>query len=95
MTLAAATVRRATTAVRGAATVISRQGMFVAAIVGSVTYVALVIMRLIRLEMVELLCPARGHRSMVAVARIKAIVDMAIKAVGTVEPGSGSDEYPA
>jgi hypothetical protein len=90
-----ATVRSAT-AVRGAATtVVSRQGMFIAAIVGSVAYVALVIMRLICLEVVEGLCPARGHRSMVAVARIKAIVDMAIKAVGAVEPGAGSDEHPA
>jgi hypothetical protein len=97
MTLAAAaTVRRATTAVRGAATtVISRQGMFITAFVGSVAYVALGIMRLVSLEVVELLCPARGHRSMVAVARIIAIVDVAIKAVGAVEPWAGSNEHPA
>ena len=96
MTLAsAATVRRATTAVRGAAaTVISGQGMFIAAVVGSVAHVALRIMGLISLEVVELLCPARGHRSMVTVARIIAIVDVAIKAVGAVEPGAGSDEHP-
>ena len=62
MTLAAAaTVRRASTTVRGStAAVISRQGMFTTTLVGSVAYVALVIMRLVRLEMVELLCPARG-----------------------------------
>jgi len=97
MTLAsAATVRRATTAVRGAAaTVISGQGMFIAAVVGSVAHVALRIMGLISLEVVELLCPARGHRSMVAVARIIAIVDVAIKAVGAVEPWAGSNEHPA
>jgi hypothetical protein len=95
MTLAAATVRCATTAVRGAAAVISRQGMFVTAIVGSVAYVALIIMRLVRLEVVEGLCPAPRQRSVVSVARIIAIVHMAIKAVGTVEPGAGSDEYPA
>jgi hypothetical protein len=93
---AAATVRRASTAVRGAAAaaVISRQGMFIAAIVGSVAYVALVIMCLIRLEVVELLCPARGQRSMVTMMRIVAIVDVAIKAVVAVEPGAGSDEHP-
>ena len=94
MTLAA-TVRRATTAVRSAAAMISRQGMFVAGIMGSVAYVALRIMGLISLEVVELLCPARGQRSMVTVMRIIAIVDMAIKAVGTMEPGAGSDEHPA
>ncbi len=95
MTLAAATpVRRATTAVRCAAAVISRQGMFVGAIVGSVAYVALAIMRLVCLEVVEGLCPAWGQRSMVAVVRIVAIVDMAIKAVRTVEPGAGADEHP-
>ena len=68
--------------------------MFITAFVGSVAYVALGIMRLVSLEVVELLCPARGHRSMVAVARIIAIVDVAIKAVGAVEPGAGSDEHP-
>ena len=36
------------------ATVISRQGMFIAAIVGSVAYVALGIMRLVSLEVIEL-----------------------------------------
>ena len=97
MTLAAAAaVRRTTTTVRGAAaTVVSRQGMFIAAIVGSVAYVALRIMRLVCVEVVELLCPARGQRSMVTMMRIVPIVDVAIKAVVAVEPGSGSDEHPA
>jgi hypothetical protein len=60
MTFAAAATVRRTTTVRGAAAVISRQGMFVAAIVGSVAYVPLVIMRLVSLKVVELLCPVRG-----------------------------------
>ena len=30
---------------------------------------------------------------MVAVTRIVAVVDMAIKSVGTVKPGAGPDEY--
>jgi hypothetical protein len=102
MTLAAttatvrrSTVRRATTAVRGsAAAVISGEGMFTTAIVRSVAHVALVIMRLVRVEVVELLCPARGQRSVIPMMRIIAIVDMAIKPVGTVEPGTSSNEHP-
>ena len=96
MTLAAAaTVWGATAAVWGTAAVISGQGMFAGARMGSVAYVALRIMRLVCLEVVEGLCPARGQRSMVTVTRIIAVVDVAIKAVGAVEPGTGSDEHPA
>ena len=86
----------ATAAMRGsAAAVISRQGMFIAAIVGSVAYVALRIMRLVCVEVVELLCPARGQRSMVTMMRIVEVVDVAIEAVRAVEPGAGSKEHPA
>ena len=98
MTLAAAataTVRRATAAVRGTAAVISRQGMFAGAVMGSSAYVALRIMRLVSLEVVELLASARRQRSMIPVMRIVAVVDVAIKAVVTVEPGAGSEEHPA
>ena len=60
MTLAAAaTVWGATAAMWGTAAVISGQGMFAGAIMGSVAYVALRIMRLVCVEVVELLCPAR------------------------------------
>ncbi len=90
------TTVRCAAAVRGAtAAVISRQGMFIGAIVGSVAWVALGIMRLVSLEVVELLCAARGQRSMVAMMRIIAVVDVAIKAVRTVEPGAGSNKQPA
>src|SRR5580700_10899499 len=97
MTLAAAaaTVRRATAAVRGTAAVISGQGMFAGAVMGSSAYVALRIMRLVSLEVVELLASARRQRSMIPVMRIVAVVDVAIKAVGAVEPGAGSEEHPA
>ena len=98
MTLAsaAATVRRATTAVRGAATtVISRQGMFITAFVGSVAYVALGIMRLVSLEVVEGLCTMRGHWSVVTMTRIVAVVDVAIKAVGSMKPGARSNKHTA
>ena len=70
----------ATAAMRCAATVISRQRMFIAAIVGSGPYVALAIPRLVTLEVVELRCAAWGQRSMVTVMRIIAIVDVAIEA---------------
>jgi hypothetical protein len=86
----------AATAVRGAtAAMISRQGMFIAAIVGSVAYVALGIMRLVSLEVVELRCAAWGQRAMVPMMRIVAIVDVAIEAVRAVEPGPSSNEHPA
>ena len=62
MTLAAAaTVRRATAAVRRTAAVISGQGMFAGAVMGSSAYVALRIMRLVSLEVVELLAPRGGN----------------------------------
>jgi hypothetical protein len=89
------TVRCAATVGCATTTVISREGMFTAAIVGSIAYVALGIMRLVSLEVVELLSAARGQRSMVAMMRIVAIVDVAIEAVRTVEPGSSSNKYPA
>jgi hypothetical protein len=69
--------------------------MFIGAIVGSVAYVALGIMRLVSLEVVEGLCPARRHRSVVTVTRIVPVVYVAIKAVGAVKPGAGSEEHPA
>jgi hypothetical protein len=94
-TAAAATVRRATAAVRGTAAVISGQGMFAGAVMGSSAYVALRIMRLVSLEVVELLASARRQRSMIPVMRIIAIVDVAIKAVRAVEPGAGSEEHAA
>src|ERR1700683_3476047 len=80
---------------RSTAAVISRQGMFIAAIVGSVASVALPIPRLIGVEVVERLRPAPRHRSVITVTRIVAVVDVAIKAVRAVEPGAGSKKHPA
>ncbi len=48
-------------AVRCATAVISRKGMFIAAIVGSIAYVALSIMRFISLKVIELRAPRGGN----------------------------------
>jgi hypothetical protein len=44
--------------------------------------------------MVERLLAPYRHWSVVAVARIVAVVDMAIKSVRAVEPGASPDEHP-
>jgi hypothetical protein len=82
-------------AVRGAAAMVSGEGMFAAPIMGRVACVALPVPRLVCLEVVELLGPALRDRSSVSVMRIISVVDVAIKAVMTVEPGTSSNEYPA
>jgi hypothetical protein len=78
-----------------AAAVKSRQGMFIPAIVGSVAYVALAIMRLVSVEVVEGLSSVWRKRSMITMTRIVAVVDVAIKAVGSMKPGAGSNKDPA
>ncbi len=78
-----------------AATPISGEGVFSLGFMASVAYVALPIPRLVSLEVVEALRPALGQRSIVAVMRIKAVVDMAVKAVRAVKPGAGSKKHPA
>jgi hypothetical protein len=86
----------AATAVRSATpAVISRQGMFIAAIVGSAAYVALGIMGFVSLEVIEWLRSPHGHRSMVAMPRIVTVIDVAIEAVRAVEPGSSANKYAA
>ena len=69
--------------------------VFAAAIMAGIAWVAMRIMRCVGMEMVERLLSACRVRSVVAVARIVAVVDMAIKPVRTVKPGAGPDEYPA
>ena len=69
--------------------------MFIAALVGCIAYVAVSIMRFISLKVIELLRPSRGQGPMITMMRIIAIVDMAVEAVRTVEPGSSSNKCPA
>jgi hypothetical protein len=77
------------------AAVIARQRVLMATIVRGIAYVALPIPGLVGMEMVEPLLPALRERTMVAVARIKAVVDVAIEASVSVKPRAGSDEYAA
>jgi hypothetical protein len=78
-----------------ATTTISRECVFTPRLMASVTYVASPIPRLISLEVVEALCPALRQRSNVTVMRIKTVVDMAVKAVTAMKPGTSSNKYPA
>ncbi len=85
-----------TTAMRsGAPTVKSWECMFTARIMVGSARVALPIPRFIAAEMVERLSPTRRHRPRVAVARIEAIVYVAVETVGPVKPGAGSEENSA
>jgi hypothetical protein len=52
-------------------------------------------MRRVALEAVERVFPAFWQGSMIAVVRIEALVDMAIKPMRPVEPGAGPDKYPS
>jgi hypothetical protein len=81
--------------VPSAAASVSGEGVLGATIMRCVAYVALPVPRLICVEVVELLFPACRQRSMVAVMRIIAVVDVAVKAVRAVKPGAGSNKHPA
>lgn len=78
-----------------AASPIAGKRVFAAAIVSGIADMAAPIPRLIGLEMVEPLRSVLRKRPMVSVARIKAIVDVAIKAARSVEPGAGSEKHAA
>jgi hypothetical protein len=69
--------------------------MFTASLVGGVAYVASPIPRFVGVEVVETLLTATRQRTVVTVMRVKAVIDMAIKAVRAVEPRAGSKEDPA
>jgi hypothetical protein len=75
-------------------TSISRKRVFSPRIVAGVAYVALSIASLVAVKVVELRLPASGYRSVVSVMRVKAIVNVAIKAATAVKPGACSKEYP-
>jgi hypothetical protein len=57
------------------------------------THVAVRIVRRVCTKTAKGLLPAFWHRSMVAVVRVEALVDMPIKPMRPVEPGAGPDEY--
>jgi hypothetical protein len=69
--------------------------MFSLRFVAGIAYVASPIPRFVSLEVVEALRTALRQRSSVSVMRIKAVVDMAEKAVRAVKPGASSKKHPA
>jgi hypothetical protein len=86
--LAAATAMSSTAAVSG-------KSVFIPRFMTGVTYVASAVARLVSMEVVEALRPAVRQRSSVTVMRIKAVVDVTVKTVRTVEPRACSKKHPA
>jgi hypothetical protein len=81
--------------VPAADTVISRQCVFSAPIVGSRANMAVPIPRLIGLEMVERMRTAIRQRPMISVARIKPVIDVSVKPVRPMEPRTRSKKHAA
>jgi hypothetical protein len=78
-----------------AAAVIAGKGVLTAAFVTGVAHVAVAIAGFVAVEVVEGFFSAAGHRSAIAAMWIIAVIDVAVKAVGAVEPGAGSEEDSA
>jgi hypothetical protein len=78
-----------------ASTPIAGERVFATSFMAGVACMALSIAGLVAVKVVELLLPAARQRSTVSVVRIKAVVNVAIKAAWTVKPGTCSEEYPA
>jgi hypothetical protein len=78
-----------------AAAAVAGECVFAAGLMGSVSYVALPIARLISVEVIEAFFTASRKRSGVAMVRIIAVVDVAVKAAMAVEPGASSNKDSA
>jgi hypothetical protein len=76
-------------------TAISGQRVFPTPFMTCVAYVASPISRLVCPKVIEALRPMLRQRSGVTVVRIKAVVNMAVKAARAVKPGASSKEHPA
>jgi hypothetical protein len=87
----AATATMATTTMA----TLKSSAVFTAWIVACLAYVALPIPRLVRMEMAERRLSALRHRSRITVARIIAVINVAVEAVRTMEPWASAEEYPA
>jgi len=83
-----------TAATTGMASARESRGVFAAPVMAGVAYMAMPVLRLVSMEMVERLLTFYRRWSVIAVARIVAVVDMAIKSVRAVEPGASPDEHP-
>jgi hypothetical protein len=73
---------------------ISGAVLFVRVVAGIRSDVASPIPSFVRVEVVERLLSALGHRSFVTVARIVAVIDVTGEASGSMEPWARPDEYP-
>jgi len=76
-----------------AATAISGESVLIVRVVIAGACMASTIARLVAVEVVEGLFAALRVRSMVAVAGVKAVVDMAVEVAGAAEPAAGADEH--
>ena len=75
-----------------AAAAISGEGVLIVRIMIAVACMAAAIARLVAVEVVEGLFAALGERSVVAVARVIAVIDMAVEVAGAVVPMAGPDK---
>ena len=82
-------------AVVSAATVESGEGVFSAAIVATGSYVAFPIARFVCVEVVELPFSTARQGSIVAMMRVKAVVDVAVEPVRAVKPRTSAKKHPA
>lgn len=70
-------------------------GVFARSVMAGITHVALAVSRLIGMEIVERMFSPVGHGPSVAMARIIAIIHVAIEPVVTVEPGTCANKDAA
>jgi hypothetical protein len=82
-------------ATAGVTTALESGGMFVGRFVAGVTYVALWVAGFVRLEVVEGLGSTLGHWTCISVARVIAVVDVAVETAVAVIPGAGTEEDSA
>src|ERR1700728_2159404 len=75
-----------------AAAVIAGERVFAASCMAGIADMTVSITRLVAAEVVELLIAARRQRSVIAMMRIVAVIDVAVEAGMAVKPGAGSDE---
>jgi hypothetical protein len=78
-----------------AAAAVSGQSMLATGFVVSVANVAVAVARLVALEVVELTGASLRQGTVVTIPRVKAIVNVAIKAGAAVKPWTGTNEHPA
>ena len=73
--------------------VIAREGVLVTAVMAGVgSHLAVAVARLVGVKVVEGMRSTLGHRPVIAVVRVIAVVHVTDKAAGTVEPGTSADK---